>query len=335
MPKVDVPMADENRESQLKVPEVIIAPSQPASVQLKQALMYRIAIGLYPPGSKLPSVRQLAESLGVNRNTVSKVYRELARENLVRMVPGKGVFVIATHVREIQENSIREQVAQSVEAMSRQARLYGLTREELTQLVLRVVDQTDQRQGIKLAFVECNIPDTEEMARDLEFYLNMKVHSLLLADFVSQSARYVHEFDLICTTFYHLAELSQLIPEHHDRIVALQVTPRPEVLLQISRYGPQHRLGLVVSNQRTLDSMMRVVQTCSEALVEFAFTSDEKAVLELAERSDAIIDTLGSHELFVRVVPGKPTITVTYHPDNQSLEYLRYRILQCLQVEAT
>lgn len=321
-------MADEN---QTRVPAAVITVAQPPSVQLRQALVHQMAMGVYPPGSKLPSVRQLAENLGINRNTVSKVYQQLAREKLVRAVPGKGVFVVATRVRVVEENSVREQVVQSVAAVSRQARLYGLDRSELLDLILQAVERVYQRQTVSLAFVECNIHDTKELARDLQFYLNLEVHPLLLADVATHGSSHARGFDLICTTFYHLTELRQLIPDLADRIVALQVTPRPEVLLQLARYGAEHRLGLVVSNQRTLDSLITVVHTASDAAVEAAFTSDEQAVKGLGQRADAIIDTLGSHAAAVRLIPHKPKITVTYHADNQSLEYLRHRILQCLQ----
>ena len=42
-----------------------------------QAIMHRIAMGIYAPGDKLPSVRQLAQEIGSNRNTVNKAYQML------------------------------------------------------------------------------------------------------------------------------------------------------------------------------------------------------------------------------------------------------------------
>ncbi|MDR2615073.1 MAG: GntR family transcriptional regulator [Oscillospiraceae bacterium] len=46
-----------------------------------------------PPGSKLPSVRELAESLTINPNTVQKAYRELENRGYVYSTPGLGTFV--------------------------------------------------------------------------------------------------------------------------------------------------------------------------------------------------------------------------------------------------
>ena len=41
----------------------------------------------------MPSVRQLAEELAVNQNTILKVYNELCREGLLKMERGSGTFV--------------------------------------------------------------------------------------------------------------------------------------------------------------------------------------------------------------------------------------------------
>lgn len=46
---------------------------------------------------RLPSIRELADSAGVHRNTAAAVYRDLERFGLVRCVPGKGTFATAPH----------------------------------------------------------------------------------------------------------------------------------------------------------------------------------------------------------------------------------------------
>lgn len=49
--------------------------------------------GELAPGTRLPSVRRLADRVGVHRNTVRSAYRRLADRGLVRMVHGSGCFV--------------------------------------------------------------------------------------------------------------------------------------------------------------------------------------------------------------------------------------------------
>lgn len=65
----------------------------PIYVQLKNEIKYAIATGKLPPGSQLPTVRQLAVTLKVNVNTISRVYSELEKEGVLSTRQGKGTFV--------------------------------------------------------------------------------------------------------------------------------------------------------------------------------------------------------------------------------------------------
>lgn len=65
----------------------------PIYVQIKDALKNAIVTGVYPQGAKLPTVRQLAVSLKINANTVSRAYTELEREGVLASQQGRGTFV--------------------------------------------------------------------------------------------------------------------------------------------------------------------------------------------------------------------------------------------------
>lgn len=53
-----------------------------------------IRLGIIKNGEKLPSVREAAEELGVNPNTVARAYSKLEDEGFVCSLPKKGAFVI-------------------------------------------------------------------------------------------------------------------------------------------------------------------------------------------------------------------------------------------------
>jgi len=83
----------------------------PIYVQLKEAIKLAIATGEFPPGSQLPTVRQLAVQLRINANTVSRVYVELEGEGVLATRQGKGSFVrdqpdISATVRENKLNDM-------------------------------------------------------------------------------------------------------------------------------------------------------------------------------------------------------------------------------------
>lgn len=65
----------------------------PIYLQLRDAIIGGIAAGELHPGDALPSVRSLAEDLGINLHTVNKAYATLRDEGYVILLGRRGAFV--------------------------------------------------------------------------------------------------------------------------------------------------------------------------------------------------------------------------------------------------
>ena len=65
----------------------------PTYFQLVLQVRQAVRLGILRPGDQLPTVKQVASSLAINANTVSKAYRELDREHLVEARRGFGTFI--------------------------------------------------------------------------------------------------------------------------------------------------------------------------------------------------------------------------------------------------
>lgn len=65
----------------------------PLYLQLRDAVIAGIASGELRPGDALPSVRSLAEDLGINLHTVNKAYATLRDEGYVIMLGRRGAYV--------------------------------------------------------------------------------------------------------------------------------------------------------------------------------------------------------------------------------------------------
>ena len=57
---------------------------RPIWQQLSQQIARQILIGVYPPGSKLPPVRELAAQAGVNPNTMQRALAQLEQAGLAQ-----------------------------------------------------------------------------------------------------------------------------------------------------------------------------------------------------------------------------------------------------------
>ena len=66
---------------------------RPIWLQLCEQLTLRIVTGIYPMGSRIPAVRELAAEAGVNPNTVQRALADLERDGLVFSQRTAGRFV--------------------------------------------------------------------------------------------------------------------------------------------------------------------------------------------------------------------------------------------------
>ncbi len=107
----------------------------PIYAQLSEQIRLLIRRGALSPGDSMPTVRSLAVELGVNANTVARVYRDLQREGLLRLERGVGTFVAENGGdRAVGEKDFRS-IARKAKELIGLGRRAGLRVGELTQLV--------------------------------------------------------------------------------------------------------------------------------------------------------------------------------------------------------
>ena len=100
----------------------------PIYLQIKNRIAELVLLGVYPPGTQLPSVRSLASELGINPNTIQKAYQELETAGITCSVSGKGSFVAQTqNAQTILQGKARQQMG----AALHQAKLAGFTKEQV------------------------------------------------------------------------------------------------------------------------------------------------------------------------------------------------------------
>lgn len=81
---------------------------RPVFIQIMEKLKRDIVTGIYQPGDKLPSVRDLASEAAVNPNTMQRAFSELEREGLVYTQRTNGRFITEDIVM---VNQLKEQMA--------------------------------------------------------------------------------------------------------------------------------------------------------------------------------------------------------------------------------
>ena len=115
----------------------------PIYLQIMEGIKTRIAGGLLPPGSKLPSVRDLAAQAGVNPNTMQRAMTQLEQEGLLYTQRTSGRFVTED---EAKMKELRSSLSERyVEELFTQLSRLGMSREEIISEVSRWRPQEEHK----------------------------------------------------------------------------------------------------------------------------------------------------------------------------------------------
>lgn len=116
----------------------------PPYLQLIRQIRQAMRVGLLRQGDQLPTVKDLAEQLALNPNTVLKAYREMHYRGLVDPQPGVGTFIGVTLADAAL--AVHGPVSQELRRWLADARRAGLDDETIEALVgttLRTMRQGD------------------------------------------------------------------------------------------------------------------------------------------------------------------------------------------------
>lgn len=113
--------------------------NRPIYLQLMEQLKINIITGVYPPGSKIPSVRDLAMETGVNPNTMQRALTELERENLLYSQRTNGRFVTEDEkmIKALQQDLAQQQIKEFICNM----KTIGLKRQEILDLLANLLQE--------------------------------------------------------------------------------------------------------------------------------------------------------------------------------------------------
>ena len=106
-------------------------------IQLRNQIIVGSATNRLKEGESLPSVRQLAESIGINMHTVNKAYTVLKQEGFVKVDRRRGA-VIAIDADRISD---LEQMRESLRVILARASCRNISREEVHALIDEIYEE--------------------------------------------------------------------------------------------------------------------------------------------------------------------------------------------------
>jgi DNA-binding transcriptional regulator YhcF (GntR family) len=294
---------------------VTSAPIRLKGSDIEQNIIQQIEGGHYPSGMQLPSVREMADEFGVNKNTIVRIYQSLERRGYLQVRRGSGTYVRSLET----ENRAGAAIASWQEQLAialRMARTAGVDQEQVRHIVLENIHQVYGSTRQRMLFVECNQYDIDSLSSIIAKGVELPLQGVLITDFLAEPEKYIANFDFIITTFFHLNEIEPVVNAvDSHKLVAVHAMPTQDALLELARLQVPV-LGVVADLPRAMDMMMHIVQTYQRTATLMSSSLEDSVRLQnLLDKADAIVVTqsrypgLMAHHPQIPVVPISLTIT--------------------------
>jgi DNA-binding transcriptional regulator YhcF (GntR family) len=295
------------------------------SQQLRGQIEYGIACGELPPGEQLPSVRELAEELGMATVTVSQVYKELQSAGLLESQPGRGTFVnaIGSNAPEGQERALELQ--RQIDRLIAIADAHGVSRVELSGMVSARLGRHTSSQAVNLVFVGIFPEATRSYANELKPMLHPgdRVQATTLEHLQSHPSdlRSIKKADLLVAIAHRKAQV-QAVVGPRVQVVTVNFIPSERTRTALAELGPRTRLGIVSTFPEFLPTMKAGVERFASHLDSAnATVLEDRAGLEhLMRTCDVIVYATGSGEILEGLPEHIRAFEYRHVPDPRSVE---------------
>lgn len=205
---------------------------EPLYRQLADRVQAEIERGALPPGSRLPTVRELADDSGLSQGTVKHAYDELERRSIIEKMQGRGTFVREQEQEE--QAGKKDRAMQAIDDLLDQLEELGFSLQEARIFLdLKIRERQEQSGYLRVAVTDCN-PEVLQIISDQVARLpGVEVQRLLLDDLLAAPYTLHEETDLLVTTSNHYEQLTQLAPE--EKILRVALSPSLRSVAELAR----------------------------------------------------------------------------------------------------
>ena len=298
--------------------------SVPLGVQLRGLIEYGIAYGELAAGERLPSVRELADQIGIAPMTVSQVYRELKEAGLIETRAGSGTFV-ADSSRAKQGASVdTASLYRRIDRLIEDGLVLGLKASELAALFnSRVFHRARTRRRARVVMLGLFKQATASYARVIAAHLKglAAVEPATIESIRNDSELRddVASADLVITFANRHREVEALLPR--TPVVAISFIPSEETRLALASLSPLASIAVVSRFPEFLPIMKTGVQRFAPHVTRVAATALEAPDLDAAiAEAGVVIYSSGAESVLDRLASEATAIEYRHIPDPSEIE---------------
>jgi DNA-binding transcriptional regulator YhcF (GntR family) len=304
----------------------------PIRHQIRGTVEFAISSGALSVGEALPSVRELAEKLGVAPMTVNQAYSDLKKDGLIEARAGAGTFVAFSARAQGAANASSTSLHAEIDQLVDRARKAGISLRDLGLMMqARLAFLATSPVTPRIVVVGGFRPATEDYAAQVAAQIggNISVEAVAISELErdpSLCQRHAGA-DVVVTFLTMRRRLLELMPA--AEIVTIRFIPSEETRRSLASLSPLSRLGGIARVTTFLpvlsSGLQRFASHCHD--IRLALEDGPDLAQRMADRS-VIVYATGSEGVLHLMPPQATKIEFRHIPDPGDVERLVEPLLQ-------
>jgi DNA-binding transcriptional regulator YhcF (GntR family) len=296
----------------------------PLRTQLQGLIEYGITCGQLAPGEALPSVRELAEKLGVAPMTVSQVYTDLKASGLIDTKPGAGTFVSDSQQARLAGRADSNGLHRHIDELIDESRALGIRSADLVSLVsARVFYRDAVGPRLRIVMIGLFQDATASYARFIAARLgrDVTVEPLTIAALErdAKARALANSADLAITIANRHRDVTMLVP--NTKVVTISFTPSEETRRALASLDSLARVLVVSRFPEFLPIMKTGVQRFAPHVGEIAAAAlDTPGLDAMIAHATVVIYASGAESVLSDVPSNEQAIEYRHAPDTADIE---------------
>ena len=285
--------------------------------QLRGLIEFGIALGTLQPGERLPSVRDLADHLGIAPMTVAAVYADLKASGSIVSRQGSGTFVadIAPAARRPAQHGIA--LHRAVDALIRQGRALGLRASDIAGLIGARMEGADRDRALVLVvghFPQATATYCTAMEDAIAVPITIEPTTLRLLQTDPDARQRAALADLVVTFAHRRRDVMDLLPD--ASVAAVTFIPSTETRQALASLDPGTRVGAVSVFPEFTSLMKAGVQRFAPHVAEVSVVHHGTPELaDMLGRVDVVVFATGADDLGLDLPSGMASFEYRHTPD--------------------
>lgn len=224
--------------------------------QLINQVTRKVQNGELPSGKKLPTVRELADQLGIARGTVKHAYEELERKGIITMTRGKGTFI---REQARQESSAKVRAMAAIERLLDEMESLSFSPQEIQMFFnLKMRERMECDDNVCIIFIDCNPETLANIINQISVLPNIEAHKLLLNNALKEPFVIDDFADLVITTSTHMNQLSSVV-SNKEKLVQVVTAPSSPTVAKMAMIGGKS-VGILCASETYSHIILRSMQ---------------------------------------------------------------------------